>query len=105
MLMKLISGGQKYTRIPVPSLFIFANPHGLGTWVESSADASVRSDAKAYSTALEALTEKQEKSVWRLECLELKSSPSRMGNHFIVFLCRMKEKSCNTFPLFLAKVH
>jgi non-heme chloroperoxidase len=30
MLMKLISGGQKYTRIPVPSLFIFANPHSLG---------------------------------------------------------------------------
>ena len=63
MLMKLISGGQKYTRIPVPSLFIFANPHSLGTWVESSADASVRSDAKAYSTTLGAMTERQEKSV------------------------------------------
>ena len=63
MLMKLISGGQKYTKIPVPSLFIFANPHSLGTWVESSADASVRSDAKAYSTTLEAMTERQQKSI------------------------------------------
>jgi hypothetical protein len=28
--MKLVTGGLKYTKIPVPSLFIFANPHGLG---------------------------------------------------------------------------
>ena len=63
MLMKLFSGGQKYTRIPVPSLFIFVNPHSLGTWVESNADVSVRSDAKTYSTTLGALTERQEKSV------------------------------------------
>jgi hypothetical protein len=63
MLMKVVSGSQKYPRIPVPSLFIFANPHGLGTWVEESSDASVRSAAKAYSTALGATTERQEKSV------------------------------------------
>jgi non-heme chloroperoxidase len=63
MLMKLIAGGQKYTKIPVPSLFVFANPHGLGTWVDSSGDASVRSSAKAYSDALASLTEKQEKAV------------------------------------------
>lgn len=63
MLMKLLSGGQKYTKIPVPSLFIFANPHSLGAWVNSSADASARSDAKAYYAALGAMTEKQEKSV------------------------------------------
>jgi len=63
MLMKLLSGGRKYTRIPVPALFIFANPHSLGAWVDSSADASVRSDAKAYYTALGAMTERQEKSV------------------------------------------
>ena len=63
MLMKLLSGGQKYTRIPVPSLFIFANPHSLGVWVDSSADPSVRSDAKSYYTALGAMTERQEKSV------------------------------------------
>jgi len=63
MFMKLISGGQKYTRIPVPALFIFANPHSLGAWVDASADASVRSDAKAYYTALRAMTERQMKSV------------------------------------------
>lgn len=63
MLMKLLSGGQKYTRIPVPSLFIFANPHSLGAWVDSNADASVQSDTKAYHSALGAMTERQEKSV------------------------------------------
>jgi pimeloyl-ACP methyl ester carboxylesterase len=63
VLMKLLSGGQKYTRISVPSLFIFANPHSLGAWVDSSTDASVRSDAKTYYTALDAMTERQEKSV------------------------------------------
>ena len=63
MLMKLISGGQKYTRIPVPSLFIFANPHSVGARVDSSAEASVLSDAKAYYTALGAMTERQEQSV------------------------------------------
>jgi len=63
MLMKLIAGGQKYTKIPVSSVFIFANPHDLGTWVDSSEDASVRSLAKAYNDALASLTEKQEKAV------------------------------------------
>ena len=63
MLMKLIGSGRQYTKIPVPCLFIFANPHGLGTWVDSNPDASVRSSAKAYSDALSALTEKQENAV------------------------------------------
>jgi pimeloyl-ACP methyl ester carboxylesterase len=63
MLMKLINGGMKYTKVPVPSLFIFANPHGLGTWVDSNPDSSVRSSAKAYNDALAILTEKQEKAV------------------------------------------
>lgn len=63
MLMKLVTGGLKYTKIPVPSLFIFANPHGLGAWVDASPDASVRSSAKAYTDALAILTEKQEKAV------------------------------------------
>jgi non-heme chloroperoxidase len=82
MLMKLISGGQKYTRIPVPSLFIFANPHSLGAWVESSADASVRSDAKAYSTTLGAMTERQEKSVETgVPAAHIVTIPN--GNHFV----------------------
>jgi len=82
MLMKLISGGQKYTKIPVPSLFIFANPHSLGTWVESSADASVRSDAKAYSITLGAMTERQQKSVETgVPTAHIITIPN--GNHFV----------------------
>jgi pimeloyl-ACP methyl ester carboxylesterase len=82
MLMKLISEGQKYTRIPVPSLFIFANPHGLGTWVESSADASVRSDAKAYSSTLGPMTERQERSVESgVPTAHVITVPN--GNHFV----------------------
>ncbi len=63
MLMKLIGEPKKYTAIPSPALFVFANPHGLGTWADSNPDPSVRASAQAYSTALAALTEKQEKSV------------------------------------------
>jgi pimeloyl-ACP methyl ester carboxylesterase len=82
MLMKLISGGQKYTKVPVPSLFIFANPHSLGTWIDSSADASVRSDARAYYTTLDAMTERQEKSVERgVPAAHIITIPN--GNHFI----------------------
>ena len=82
MLMKLLSGGQKYTRIPVPSLFIFANPHSLGAWIDSSADASVRSDAKAYYTALRAMTEKQQKSVESgVPTARVITIPH--GNHFV----------------------
>ena len=82
MLMKLISGGQKYTRISVPSLFIFANPHSLGTWVESSVDASVRAQAKAYSTTLGAMTERQEKSVENgVPAAHVINIPH--GNHFV----------------------
>jgi non-heme chloroperoxidase len=62
-LFSVMMGSRKYTNIPVPALVIFANPHGLGKWVDESTDPSVRTTAKTYSTALTALTEKQEKSV------------------------------------------
>lgn len=101
MLMKVISGGPKYTRIPVPSLFIFANPHSLGTWVDSSADASVRSGAKASSTALEAMTERQEKSVESgVPAAHVITIPN--GNHF-VFLSN--ETEClHAVEAFLSKL-
>lgn len=101
MLMKLVSGGQKYTRIPVPSLFIFANPHSLGTWVDSRTDASVRSDAKAYSTALGAMTERQEKSVKSgVPAADVITIPN--GNHF-VFLSN--ETDClHAVQAFLSKL-
>ena len=58
-----MTGTKKYTAIPVPALVIFANPHSQGIWVDENADPSVQTAAKTYSTALSALTERQEKSV------------------------------------------
>jgi pimeloyl-ACP methyl ester carboxylesterase len=54
---------RKYSSIPVPALVIFANPHRQGRWVEQNTDVSVKAAADAYSTALTALTSKQEKAV------------------------------------------
>jgi pimeloyl-ACP methyl ester carboxylesterase len=55
----LMAGMKKYTDIPVPVLVIFASPHGLGSWVDNNTDPKVREAAKAYSAALEVLTERQ----------------------------------------------
>ena len=63
LFMPLMTGTKKYTAIPVPTLVIFANPHSQGIWVDENTDTSMQTAAKAYSTALEALTERQEKSV------------------------------------------
>lgn len=63
MLMSLMMHTNKYTEIQVPALIIFANPHGQGAWVDGNTYSSVRAAAKAYSAALLALTEKQEKAV------------------------------------------
>jgi non-heme chloroperoxidase len=63
LFMPLMTGTKKYTAIPVPALVIFANPHSQGIWVDKNADSSVQIAARTYSAALEALTERQEKSV------------------------------------------
>jgi non-heme chloroperoxidase len=63
LFMPLLMGTRKYIDIPVPALVIFANPHGLGTWVDGNTDPTVRTAAKSYSSALAALTERQEKAV------------------------------------------
>ena len=63
LFMPLLRGTRKYTDIPVPALIIFANPHCLGTWVDGNTDPIVRTAAKSYSSALAALTERQEKAV------------------------------------------
>ena len=63
LFMTLLKGAKKYTAIPVPALVIFANPHSQGIWVDENTNPSVQTAAKTYSTALEALTERQEKSV------------------------------------------
>jgi pimeloyl-ACP methyl ester carboxylesterase len=61
--MPLMMGKKKYSNIPVPALVIFANPHSQGRWVDDNSDSSVQTAARAYSTALSALTERQEKAV------------------------------------------
>ena len=63
LFMPLLTGTRKYTAIPVPALVIFANPHGLGTWVNGNTDPTVQTAAESYSSALAALTERQEKAV------------------------------------------
>jgi pimeloyl-ACP methyl ester carboxylesterase len=63
MLMQLLKRPNKYSRISVPALFLFANPHGLGIWVDHNTDPAVRAAAKTYSGLLWALTEKQENAV------------------------------------------
>src|SRR5262245_3424253 len=63
LFMPLLTGTRKYIDIPVPALVIFANPHGLGTWVDGNTDPTLRTAAKSYSSALAALTERQEKAV------------------------------------------
>ena len=63
LFMPLMTGTKKFTAIPVPALVIFANPHSQGVWIDENTDPSVRTAAKTYFTALEALTERQEQSV------------------------------------------
>jgi non-heme chloroperoxidase len=63
LFMPLMMGTKKFTDIPVRALVIFANPHSQGTWIDENSDLSVRTAAKAYSTALVAFTERQEKAV------------------------------------------
>jgi non-heme chloroperoxidase len=63
LFMPLLRGARKYIDIPVPALVIFANPHGLGAWVEGNTDPKVRTAARSYSSALAALTKRQEKAV------------------------------------------
>jgi pimeloyl-ACP methyl ester carboxylesterase len=63
MLMTLITNPKKYTNVRVPAMFIFANPHSLGTWVDKNAVPSIRREANAYAAALDALTNRQETAV------------------------------------------
>jgi pimeloyl-ACP methyl ester carboxylesterase len=55
----LLTGMKKYAEIPVPALAIFANPHGLGAWVDHNTDPAVRQAAQGYASGLSALVEKQ----------------------------------------------
>jgi len=55
----LLAGMKKYFDIRVPALVFFALPHGLGRWVDDSADPKVGAEAQAYSSALTRLTTRQ----------------------------------------------
>ena len=55
----LLGGMKKYFEIRVPALVVFALPHGLGRWIESSTDPEIREQARAYAAALNPLTVRQ----------------------------------------------
>lgn len=60
----LLSHMKKYATIPTPALFIFANPHSLGRWVDdSSTDPALREQVKSYLAALAVLTDRQTKAI------------------------------------------
>ena len=61
--MPLLTATKKYADIPVPALIIFANPHGLGTWMNDNTDPAVQRAAESYSSELTSLTTRQEKAV------------------------------------------
>jgi hypothetical protein len=59
MFMAIMTGSNRYTAIPVPALAIFALPHVQESWIDKSTDPAVREAARAYFTAIDALTETQ----------------------------------------------
>ena len=62
----LLSHIKKYANIPAPALLIFAHPHSLGRWTESAEGSSgdgVREQAKAYTSAIMALVDRQIKAI------------------------------------------
>jgi pimeloyl-ACP methyl ester carboxylesterase len=63
MLMSVVLSPKKYNKIPAKALIIFANPHGLGKWVNENKDPAVISAARVYSSALGALVDRQQKAV------------------------------------------
>ncbi len=60
---ELLKGMKAYAAIPLPALFVFAVPHGLGSWIDESADPKVRSAAAAYDAAVTSATERQAKAI------------------------------------------
>jgi non-heme chloroperoxidase len=102
LFMPLMTGAKRYTAIPVPALVIFANPHSQGIWVNDNKDPSVQAAARAYSSALEALTAVQEKSVEN-------GAPSAHvillpnANHYL-FLSNQAE-TLNEINAFVASLH
>lgn len=102
LFMPLMMGTKKFTNIPVPALVIFANPHSQGTWVDENMDPAVRAAAKAYSTALVALTERQEQAVKHgMPTAHVVTLP---GAHHYLFLSNELDV-LREMRTFLARVH
>ena len=62
-LMTMMMTVKRYTDIPVPALVIFAIPHVREPWISESTDTAVAEASKAYFTRIDALSEKQAKSL------------------------------------------
>jgi non-heme chloroperoxidase len=80
--MKLIEHPNRYTAVPAPALFLFANPHGQGRWVDESTDPAVRKEAQGYSASLSEIVDRQIKAV--KEALpEAQVVTIRGANHYV----------------------
>jgi non-heme chloroperoxidase len=62
-LMTMMMSVKRYTAIPVPALVIFAIPHVREPWLSESTDTAVAEAAEAYFTRIDALAERQAKSL------------------------------------------
>lgn len=90
MFSTLIDRPTKFDHIPAPALFIFANPHGLGAWVDGpSGDASTSNAIRDFSEALTRLTTKQENAV--KEGLPHARVVTLAGAHHFVFLSNQED--------------
>lgn len=61
--MTIMTSTNRFTKIPVSLLAIFASPHIPENWIAKSTNPAVRERASAYYTALDASTEKQARAV------------------------------------------
>jgi non-heme chloroperoxidase len=59
----IMTSDRAYTRIPVPTLFIFALPHIPERWIDKSTDPSTREAARVYYAAIDVATERQAKAL------------------------------------------
>src|SRR5947207_12937881 len=57
--MAIMTSANRFTRIPVPVLAIFASPHIPENWMTRSTDPAVREAARVYYAAIDASTERQ----------------------------------------------
>jgi non-heme chloroperoxidase len=89
LFMPLLTSSKHYTRLSVPILAVFANPHGVGVWVDQNPDPAIRAAAKAYSESLESLTSQQ------VRAFQAGVPGARVltiaGAHHYVFLSNEKE--------------